>query len=101
MYEKKIFRSNLKKVDYKEFNLSNKNQKFISKLIERKKICTYIPLDSELDINLFLNTFLEIQTTFLDDNELNVCLLKEPFPYRVVLQILKMPILVQKIFQYC
>ena len=33
----------------------------------------------ELDINLFLNTFLEIQTTFLDDNELNVCLLKEPF----------------------
>ena len=31
MYEKKIFRSNLKKVDYKEFNLSNKNQKFISK----------------------------------------------------------------------
>ena len=68
MYEKKIFRSNLKKVDYKEFNLSNKNQKFISKLIERKKICTYIPLDSELDINLFLNTFLEIQTTFLDDN---------------------------------
>ena len=79
MYEKKIFRSNLKKVDYKEFNLSNKNQKFISKLIERKKICTYIPLDSELDINLFLNTFLEIQTTFLDDNELNVCLLKEPF----------------------
>ena len=79
MYEKKIFRSNLKKVDYKEFNLSNKNQKFISKLIERKKICTYIPLDSELDINLFLNTFLEIQTTFLDDNELNVCILQEPF----------------------
>ncbi len=37
MDEKKIFRSNLKKVDYKEFNLSNKNQKFISKLIERKK----------------------------------------------------------------
>ena len=79
MYEKKIFRSNLKKVDYTEFNLSNKNQKFISKLIERKKICTYIPLESELDINLFLNTFLEIQTTFLDDNELNICLLKEPF----------------------
>ena len=79
MYEKKIFRSNLKKVDYKEFNLSNKNQKFISKLIERKKICTYIPLDSELDINLFLNTFLEIQTTFLDDNELKVCILQEPF----------------------
>ena len=79
MYEKKIFRSNLKKVDYKEFNLSNKNQKFLSKLIERKKICTYIPLDSELDINLFLNTFLEIQTTFLDDNELKVCVLQEPF----------------------
>ena len=79
MYEKKIFRSNLKKVDYKEFNLSNQNQKFISKLIDGKKICTYIPLGSELDINLFLNTFSEIQTTFLDNNELNVCLLKEPF----------------------
>ena len=48
--------------------------KIYIKINRKKKICTYIPLESELDINLFLNTFLEIQTTFLDDNELNVCL---------------------------
>ena len=79
MYEKKIFRSNLNKVVNEEFNLSNKNIKFLSHLIKRKKICTYIPLDSEVDINLFLNSYSEIQTTYLVNNELNVCLLQEPF----------------------
>ena len=79
MYEKKIFRSNVIKISRKEFNLSNNNIKFISQLIKRKKICTYIPLDSEVDINLFLNSYSEIQTTYLANNELNVCLLQEPF----------------------
>ena len=79
MYEKKIFRSNVIKIHSKEFNLSNNNIKFISQLIKRKKICTYIPLDSEVDINLFLNSYSEIQTTYLANNELNVCLLQEPF----------------------
>ena len=79
MYEKKILRSNLKKVNNKEFNLSIKNVKFLSKLIEMKKICTYISLDSEPNINSFLNSSLEIQTTFIENNELNVCLLQEPF----------------------
>ncbi len=79
MYEKKILRSNLKKVNNKEFNLSIKNVKFLSKLIEMKKICTYISLNSEPNINSFLNSSLEIQTTFIENNELNVCLLQEPF----------------------
>lgn len=79
MYEKNILRSNLNKVVSEEFNLSNKNIKFLSHLIKRKKICTYIPLDSEVDINLFLNSYSEIQTTYLVNNELNVCLLQEPF----------------------
>ena len=79
MYEKKIFRSNVNKIISKEFNLSNDNIKFVSQLIKRKKICTYIPLESELDINLYLNSFLEIQTTFLDNNELKLCLLQEPY----------------------
>tara|TARA_B100000927_G_scaffold139852_1_gene112894 strand:- start:3 stop:512 length:510 start_codon:yes stop_codon:yes gene_type:complete len=81
MYEKKVFRSNLKKVDYKKFSLSSENKIFISTLIKEKKICTYIPMDSELDINIFFDSYLEIQTTFVDNDELDVCLLKEPFVF--------------------
>ena len=79
MIEKNKLRSNLKNLDYKDFALSEINIKFLNTLIHQKKVCTYIPNKMEININKYLVNFLELQTTYLDDEMLNICLLNEPF----------------------
>ncbi len=78
MSEKNILRSNLVKkvenVKYTKENLSALND-----LILNKIVCTYIPLESEIDINNELFGYQKLLTTFLDSKKLRICIYEEPF----------------------
>ena len=78
MNEKNILRSNLVKkvenVKYTKENLSALND-----LILNKIVCTYIPLESEIDINNELFGYQKLLTTFLDSKQLSICIYEEPF----------------------
>ena len=79
MYEKKILRSNLKKVNNSTFDFSKENIQMLNNLLEGKKVCTYIPLSSEIHINSHLTGYSELQTTYINKEMLNVCIMQEPF----------------------
>ena len=78
MNEKNILRSNLVKrvenVKYTKENLS-----VLNGLIHNKTVCTYIPLESEIDINNELFGYQKLLTTFLDSKKLRICIYEEPF----------------------
>ena len=101
MIEKNKLRSNLKNLDYKDFALSEINIKFLNSLIHQKKVCTYIPNKMEININKYLVNFLELQTTYLDDEMLNICLLNEPFvenKYKIAEPAIKIPVTDTQVF---
>ena len=79
MYEKKILRSNLKKINNSTFYFSNENMQMLNNLLKGKKVCTYIPLNSEIHINSHLTGYSELQTTYINKEVLNVCIMQEPF----------------------
>ncbi len=101
MIEKNKLRSNLKNLDYKNFALSEINIKFLNTLIHQKKVCTYIPNKMEININKYLVNFLELQTTYLVDEVLNICLLNEPFvenKYKIAEPAIKIPVTDTQVF---
>ncbi len=101
MIEKNKLRSNLKNLDYKDFALSEINIKFLNTLIHQKKVCTYIPNKLEININKYLVNFLELQTTYLVDEVLNICLLNEPFvenKYKIAEPAIKIPVIDTQVF---
>ena len=101
MIEKNKLRSNLKNLDYKDFALSEINIQFLNTLIHQKKVCTYIPNKMEININKYLVNFLELQTTYLVDEVLNICLLNEPFvenKYKIAEPAIKIPVTDTQVF---
>ena len=101
MIEKNKLRSNLKNLDYKDFALSEINIKFLNTLIYQKKVCTYIPNKMEININKYLVNFLELQTTYLVDEVLNICLLNKPFvenKYKIAEPAIKIPVKDTEVF---
>ncbi len=101
MIEKNKLRSNLKNLDYKDFALSEINIKFLNTFIHQKKVCTYIPNKMEININKYLVNFLELQTTYLVDEILDICLLNEPFvenKYKIAEPAIKIPVTDTQVF---
>ena len=101
MIEKNKLRSNLKNLDYKDFAFSEINIKFLNTLIHQKKVCTYIPNKMEININKYLVNFLELQTTYLVGEVLNICLLNEPFvenKYKIAEPAIKIPVTYTQVF---
>ena len=78
MNEKKILRSNhvnkVGNVRYTKENVSALND-----LIHNKTVCTYVPLNSEIDINKELVGYQKLLTTYLDNKKLGICKYEEPF----------------------
>ena len=70
MIEKNKLRSNLKNINYSEFVFSKINIEYLNTIIHQKKVCTYLPLKSEIDINKYLVNYSELQTTYLIGNNL-------------------------------
>ena len=67
----------------KEISLVNAeyNQIVIDKLqnvIKDKIVCTYIPLENEVNINMHLKGQSVLATTCLEDGELKICIYEEP-----------------------
>ena len=57
------------------------NNSVISELqdiIKNKIVCTYIPLENEININDYLTTQALLTTTCIVDNETKVCVYEEP-----------------------
>ncbi len=78
MNEKNILRSNLvKRVDKVKY--TKENLSALNGLIHNKAVCTYIPLESEIDINNELFGYQKLLTTFLDSKKLSICVYDEPF----------------------
>ncbi len=101
MIEKNKLRSNLKNLDYEDFALSGINIKFLNTLIHQKKVCTYIPNKMEININKYLVNFLELQTTYLVDEMLNICLMNEPYvknKYKIAEPSIKIPVSDTQVF---
>jgi len=78
MNEKNILRSNLvKKVENDKY--TKENLSALNELIHNKRVCTYVPLKSEIDINNELVGYQKLLTTFLDSKKLSICIYEEPF----------------------
>ena len=101
MIEKNKLRSNLKNINYSEFVFSKINIEYLNTIIHQKKVCTYLPLKSEIDINKHLVNYSELQTTYLIADNLEICLFKEPFiqnKYKINEPVKKIPVTDTDIF---
>ena len=78
MNEKKLLRSNLKKIKGIK-KLSIDNIKIINNFIKNKIVCTYIHTDSEVDITNDLIGYKQLITSYLVSSDIELCLYKEPF----------------------
>ena len=78
MNEKKLLRSNLDEIKGNK-KLITENITIINNFIEDKIVCTYIHIDSEIDINNDISGYKQLITTYLLSSEIELCLYKEPF----------------------
>ncbi len=79
MQEKIKIRSNLSNHDLKHIELSSDMMEKLEELITQKIVCTYIPIASEINILPSLTSLASLNTTFIEDEILNICEYKEPF----------------------
>ena len=51
----------------------------LQNLIKDKIVCTYIPLENEININMHLKGQSVLSTTCIKDGEIKICIYEEPF----------------------
>ena len=78
MIEKIELRKKLKSISMVSSNYSFNTLNKLNQHIENKIVCTYIPLKTEIDINMHLTTQSLLTTTCLTDNEIKICNYKDP-----------------------
>ena len=79
MLEKIELRKKLKNISLVD---AEHTQTVIEKLqntIRGKIVCTYVPLESEININMYLKGYALLSTTCLKDEEIRICIYEEPF----------------------
>ena len=79
MLEKIELRKKLKNISLVD---AEHTQTVIEKLqntIKGKIVCTYVPLESEININMYLKGYALLSTTCLQDEEIRICIYEEPF----------------------
>ena len=79
MQEKIKIRSNLLNHNLKDIELSTNMSIRLEKLITQKSVCTYIPIESEINILPSLTSFLSLNTIFIEGDTLKICEYKAPF----------------------
>ena len=79
MKQKNLIRRNLLDHDLSNVKPSNDVIDKLKELINGKIVCTYIPIDSEIDILPALSTSEFLNTTFMDGDSLQICQYDEPF----------------------
>ena len=79
MKQKNIIRRNLLDHDLSNVKPSNDVLDKLTEIINGKIVCTYIPIDSEIDILPALSTSEFLNTTFMDGESLQICRYDEPF----------------------
>ena len=79
MKQKNIIRRNLLDHDLSNVKLTDDVVTKLKELIIGKIVCTYIPIDSEIDILPALTSAEFLNTTFMDGESLQICRYDEPF----------------------
>ena len=78
MLEKIELRKKLKEVSLVNAEYSQIVIDRLQKVIKNKIVCTYIPLENEININMHLKGQSVLATTCLEDGEIKICIYEEP-----------------------
>ena len=79
MLKKIELREKLKNISLVDADFSKTVVNRLQNLIKDKIVCTYIPLDNEIDINMHLKGQSVLSTTCIKDGEIKICIYEEPF----------------------
>ena len=72
-------REKLKNISLVDANYSKTVINRLQNLIKDKIVCTYIPLENEININMHLKGQSVLSTTCIKDGEIKICIYEEPF----------------------
>ena len=78
MLEKIELRKKLKEVSLVNAEYTQIVIDRLQKVIKNKIVCTYIPLENEININMHLKGQSVLATTCLEDGEIKICIYEEP-----------------------
>ena len=78
MLEKIELRKKLKEISLVKAEYSQRVIDNLQNVIKDKIVCTYIPLENEVNINMHLKGQSILATTCLEDGELKICIYEEP-----------------------
>ena len=79
MLEKIELRKKLKNISLVNAEHSQTVIEKLQNTIRGKNVCTYVPLESEININMYLKGHAVLSTTCLQDEEIRICIYEEPF----------------------
>ena len=79
MLEKIELRKKLKNISLVDVEHSKTVIEKLQNTIRGKIVCTYVPLESEININMYLKGYALLSTTCLQDEEIRICIYEEPF----------------------
>jgi len=79
MLKKIELREKLKNISLVDANYSKTVINRLQNLIKDKIVCTYIPLENEININMHLKGQSVLSTTCIKDGEIKICIYEEPF----------------------
>ena len=78
MLEKIELRKKLKEISLVNVDYSKMVIDRLQNVIKNKIVCTYIPLENEVNINMHLKGQSVLATTCLQDEEIKICIYEEP-----------------------
>jgi len=78
MLEKIELRKKLKEISLVNADYSKMVIDRLQNVIKNKIVCTYIPLENEVNINMHLKGQSVLTTTCLQDEEIKICIYEEP-----------------------
>ena len=78
MLEKIELRKKLKNISVVDVEHSLTVIEKLQNTIRGKIVCTYIPLESEININMYLKGHAVLSTTCLQGEEIRICIYEEP-----------------------
>ena len=79
MLEKIELRKKLKNISLVDAEHSQTVIEKLQNTIKGKVVCTYVPLESEININMHLKGHAVLSTTCLHNEEIRICMYEEPF----------------------
>jgi len=79
MLEKIELRKKLKNISLVNDEYSQLVIDKLQNTIKDKIVCTYLPLENEININMHLKGQSVLSTTCLQDEEIKICIYEEPF----------------------